>query len=85
MNRIVALWKKESVALIGLFTAVIAGLSEFGVDISSSQQATLVGFVALVGAIVGRSQVTSVAGLAKRDADVAEYLQAAKAVEDANL
>jgi hypothetical protein len=65
MQFLVDLWRREPVRIIGFVqTAVILAVA-FGLNLTADQQAAILAFVAailaLLGAEVGRSQVTPVA------------------------
>jgi ascorbate-specific PTS system EIIC-type component UlaA len=50
--------RREPAVVVGLVTAVLLLLTEFGVNITSGQQAAIVGVVIAIGAIIVRQSVT---------------------------
>lgn len=58
MNYIVTKIRSEPALLVGLVTAVLILLAEFGVELTQGQQAAIIGVIVAIGAIIVRSAVT---------------------------
>lgn len=50
--------RREPALLVALVSAILIALSEFGVSLTSGQQAAIVGVIIAIGAIIVRQAVT---------------------------
>ena len=58
MSAILAKVRREPALLVAFVTAVLILLTEFGVDLTAGQQASIVGVIIAIGAIIVRQSVT---------------------------
>ena len=61
LTKIANWWKKEAVVISGLGLAVVAYAGKFGVDIDPAVIVDAMPILAVVSALIARSQVTSAA------------------------
>ena len=58
MSAILAKVRREPALLVAFVTAVLILLTEFGVELTSGQQAAIIGVIIAIGAIIVRQSVT---------------------------